>query len=140
MRGPSTGLQSPWLLFCPLALSVSLSLGCHPRNAEFIRVTADSVALTHVRVIDGTGTPAKDDQTIIIQSGHIRNIGDSSAIPLAGMAQIMELRGYTALPGLIGMHDHLFYALPPGNQFQEISNFPKIYLAAGFTSVRTAGA
>jgi len=74
MRGPSTGLQSPWLLFCPLALSVSLSLGCHARNAEFIRVTADSVALTHVRVIDGTGTPAKDDQTIIIQSGRIRSL------------------------------------------------------------------
>src|SRR5438034_10451255 len=114
MQGPSTELQFPWLLFCPLVLSVSLSLGCHPRNAEFIRVTADSVALTHVRVIDGTGTSAKDDQTIIIQSGRIRDIGDSPAVPLNGIAQVMELRGYTALPGLVGMHDHLFYAVPPG--------------------------
>ncbi len=139
MQAPRAGLQRSLLRFGPLAIAI-FSFGCGPGNAEFIRVRADPVALTHVRIIDGTGAPAKDDQTIIIQSGRIRNIGDSSAIPLAGMAQVMELRGYTALPGLIGMHDHLFYALPPGNQFQEISNFPKLYLAAGVTSVRTAGA
>ena len=53
----------------------------------------------------------------------------------------MELRGYTALPGLVGMHDHLFYAVPPGDQFREmLPSFPQLYLAAGVTSVRTAGA
>ena len=141
MQGPSTGLKSPWLRFCPLVLSVSLFLGCHPRNAKFIRVTSDSVALTHVRVIDGTGASAKDDQTIIIQSGRIRDIGDSNSISLAGIAQIMELRGYTAIPGLVGMHDHLFYAVPPGNEFREmLPSFPELYLAAGVTSIRTAGA
>jgi len=104
-------------------------------------VTADSVALTHIRVIDGTGTRAKDDQTIIIQSGRIRNIGNSSAISITGIAQVMELQGYTALPGLVGMHDHLFYAVPPGDQFREmLPSFPQLYLAAGVTSVRTAGA
>jgi hypothetical protein len=69
MRRPRTGLQRSLLLSCPLVLSVVFSLGCRPGNAEFVRVTADTVALIHIRVIDGTGAPAKDDQTIIIQSG-----------------------------------------------------------------------
>lgn len=98
------------------------------------------MALTHLRVIDGTGTPAKEDQTIIIDDGRIREMGGSSNIKIERGTETLDLSGHTALPGLVGMHDHLFYALPPGSQYQEmLSTFPKLYLAAGVTTLRTAG-
>src|ERR1700676_2743910 len=73
-------------------------------------------------------------------NGRIRDIGEASRISLGGVAQTLDLRGYTVLPGLVGMHDHLFYALPPGSQYREmLATFPKLYLASGVTSLRTAG-
>src|SRR5690349_21081702 len=33
-------------------------------SRQFVSVDAPVVALTHVRLVDGTGTPAKDDQTV----------------------------------------------------------------------------
>ncbi len=36
---------------------------------EFVKVESPVVALNHVRVIDGTGSPAREDQTIIISGG-----------------------------------------------------------------------
>jgi len=124
----------------PLTLLLLLfaSLGCG--NTHFIRVAGGVTALTHVRVIDGTGAPARQDQTLVIENGRIRGIGDFAHIGLTGIAHVLDLRGHTVLPGLVGMHDHLFYHLPPGNQSREMLDvFPKLYLAAGVTSLRTAG-
>ena len=115
-------------------------VGCGTGNAALVKVAGGSVALTHVRVIDGTGAPAKEDQTIVIEHGRIREIGDADAVMSTGVAQTMDLHGRTVIPGLVGMHDHLFYALPPGSEYRGMPSFPRLYLATGVTSVRTAGA
>ena len=126
-------------LLYPVILTLA-SLGCSSVPREFIRVPDGSTALVHVRIIDGTGELPKEDQTILIERGRIKEIGDSSRIALTGVAQILDLQGYTVLPGLVGMHDHLFYALPPGSQYKEmLATFPKLYLANGVTTLRTAG-
>lgn len=126
--------------FYPVAFLVATSFGCRSIPKEFIRVSGNPIALTHVRVIDGTGALPKEDQTIIIENSRIREIGETSRISLSGVAQTLDLAGYTVLPGLVGMHDHLFYALPPGSPSQEmLATFPKLYLASGVTSLRTAG-
>jgi len=127
-------------IFYPVAFLVATSFGCRSIPKEFIRVSGNPIALTHVRVIDGTGALPKEDQTIIIENSRIREIGETSRISLSGVAQTLDLAGYTVLPGLVGMHDHLFYALPPGSPSQEmLATFPKLYLASGVTSLRTAG-
>jgi imidazolonepropionase-like amidohydrolase len=92
-------------------------------------------------VIDGTGAPARQDQTIIIERGRIREIGDAFTTKLTGVTQALDLGGDTAIPGLVGMHDHLFYSLPPAGAVErEMSaSFSKLYLATGVTSIRTAG-
>ena len=36
------------------------------------------IALTHVKLIDGTGAPARDDQTVVIENGRITAVGQSS--------------------------------------------------------------
>jgi hypothetical protein len=57
-----------------LLLLVLLLVSCKQRNiAEFISVKEPTVALTHVRVIDGTGSPAREDQTILIKSGRLHS-------------------------------------------------------------------
>jgi imidazolonepropionase-like amidohydrolase len=91
-----------------------------------------------VRVIDGTGAAAREDQTIILNKGKIESVGGSAAnVPKD--AQVLDLHGYSVIPGLVGMHDHMFY--PAGGAvFHEMAvSFPALYLAAGVTTIRTAG-
>jgi imidazolonepropionase-like amidohydrolase len=106
---------------------------------QFIRVEAPIVALTHVRVIDGTGAAPAEEQTIIIADGKINAVGSKVSIP--ANARILDLNGYTVLPGLVGMHDHMFFPMggtPPMYSNMGIS-FPRLYLALGVTTIRTTG-
>ena len=108
---------------------------------QFIRVDAQVVALTHVRVIDGTGAAPLDDQTVVIGGGKIQSVGPASAAKLPPGAVTLDLSGYTVLPGLVGMHNHMFFPMggsPP--IYSEMgSSFPRLYLALGVTTIRTTG-
>src|SRR6516164_926948 len=68
---------------------------------EFVSVDAPVVALTHVRVIDGTGAAASEDQTIVIRDQRIATMGASSSVTVPKEARVMDLRGFTAIPGLV---------------------------------------
>src|SRR5687768_12785690 len=107
--------------------------------SEFIRVNAPLIALTNVRVIDGTGAAPLENQTIIIGDGKIQRIGPNLTVP-AG-AHVIDLKEHTVLPGLVGMHNHMFF--PMGGSPPMYSNmgtsFPRLYLALGVTTIRTTG-
>jgi imidazolonepropionase-like amidohydrolase len=117
----------------------------------YVSISEPVVALVHARVIDGTGAPARDDQTIIIRQGKIQSIGDSNGTSVPSDAKVIELRRRTVIPGLIDMHGHMFYTA--GNVFtsegklaaggitlnEMAYSYPRLYLAAGVTSVRTTG-
>jgi len=113
------------------------------KSQTFVRMAAPIIALTHARVIDGTGRPARDDQTLVIQDGKIAAIGRSGAVEIPRGARIRDLTGQTALPGLVGMHEHLFYQIERPGSAPLVTNAPeafaKLYLAAGVTTIRTAG-
>ena len=47
--------------------------------AEFVSVDAPVVILNHVRVIDGTGTAPKEDQSVVIADGKIQSIGPAAS-------------------------------------------------------------
>src|SRR5690348_2015249 len=111
-----------------------------PSIKDFIRVQSPVIALEHVRVIDGTGAPAKADQTIVISGGKIAAIGDSSSVQVPSYANKMDFTGYSALPGLVGMHDHLFYPTGGALYHDMPFSFPRLYLALGVTTIRTTGA
>jgi imidazolonepropionase-like amidohydrolase len=108
---------------------------------QFIRVGAPTVALTHARVIDGTGAAPLEDQTIVISGGKVQSVEASAAAKAPAGAQVLDLTGYTVLPGLVGMHDHMFF--PMGGSPPMYSNmgtsFPRLYLALGVTTIRTTG-
>jgi imidazolonepropionase-like amidohydrolase len=130
---------------CPLILAVSLTAsGCMWGADHFISSTAPVAALVHVGVIDGSGAPGRDDQVIVIRHGRIAAIGRFGSIPVPSEARVIDLAGRTAIPGLIGMHDHLFYEVDQQESGSLIvaprSTFAKLYLASGVTTIRTAGA
>ncbi|MGA8272107.1 MAG: amidohydrolase family protein [Candidatus Sulfotelmatobacter sp.] len=128
------------LACCLLAVGIGSAQTLSPQVRAFVKVDAPVVALTHVRVIDGTGAAARKDQTIILSRGKIDSVSDSSSASVPKEAQVIDLHGYTVIPGLVGMHDHLFY--PMGNGiFGEMGfSFPRLYLAGGVTTIRTTGA
>ncbi|MCI0352506.1 MAG: amidohydrolase family protein [Acidobacteriales bacterium] len=102
------------------------------------------VALTHVRVIDGTGAAAKEDQTLLIEAGKIRTVGSSTQIKVPENARTLDLSGDTVLPGLIMLHEHLFWIFGEasgdiGLSHPQHFSFPRLYLAYGVTTIRTAG-
>jgi imidazolonepropionase-like amidohydrolase len=106
---------------------------------DFIRVQSPVVALEHVRVIDGTGAVARADQTIVISGGKIAAIGKAGAVAVPADANRLDLTGYSALPGLVGMHNHLFYPTGGGLYHDMPFSFPRLYLALGVTTIRTTG-
>jgi len=120
--------------------------------ADFISIDIPVFVLEHVRVIDGTGTPAKEDQAVVITNGKIQFIGPEESAQIPPGAQRMGRSGYTVIPGLVGMHNHLYYTDSytvqvvdgkvgePGLFIAEIPyTAPRLYLAAGVTTMRTTG-
>src|ERR1700704_751240 len=110
-----------------------------PQVREFVKVDAPVVALTHVRVIDGTGTPAREEQTVVISKGKISAVGDAASVSVPSDAKVLDLHGYSVIPGLVGMHDHMFYPMGNGIFGEMAFSFPRLYLAGGVTTIRTTG-
>ncbi|MBZ5722796.1 MAG: amidohydrolase family protein [Acidobacteriia bacterium] len=128
------------LLGCVLLVAaVGMGQTLSPEVQRFVKVNSPVVALTHVQVIDGTGAAAKADQTVVLSGGRIAALSDAAAASIPKDAQVLDLHGYTVIPGLVGMHEHMFY--PAGDAiFHEMAiSFPRLYLAGGVTTIRTTG-
>lgn len=129
------------IIFCGLvAGDLSSAQTISPQVRRFVKVDAPMVALTHVRVIDGTGADAREDQTIILAEGKIESVANAASASVPKNAQVLDLHGYTVIPGLVGMHDHLVYPMGDGIYGEMGFSFPRLYLAAGVTTIRTTGA
>ncbi len=106
---------------------------------EFVAVDAAVVALTNARVIDGTGAPARDGQTVVLRDGLIAAIGPAAATPAPAGAHVIDLAGKSVMPGLVMLHEHLYYPTGPGVYGQLGQSFVRLYLAGGVTTMRTGG-
>jgi imidazolonepropionase-like amidohydrolase len=112
----------------------------------YVSEDSPTIVLMHARVIDGTGAAAAEDQRIDIEGGKITRVQSAklrNAFP--PNAKVVDLTGKTVIPGLVGMHEHLFYTGPDrakdGLPFyiEMIDSGPRLYLAGGITTARTAG-
>jgi imidazolonepropionase-like amidohydrolase len=110
-----------------------------PSTRQFVSIDTNVLALTHVRVIDGTGAPARADQTLIVRDGRIAAVGPYANTPVPAGAQVMDLAGKSVIPGLVMVHEHLYYPTGPGVYGNLTESFTRLYLAGGVTSARTGG-
>jgi imidazolonepropionase-like amidohydrolase len=109
---------------------------------QYVKVQAPTIVLLHVNVIDGSGAPAVADESVVIANGKIAGV--SKSVPLDAMkgARVLDMTGYSIFPGIVGMHDHMYYPTPgpgPAMYGEHAFSFPKLYLAAGVTTIRTTG-
>jgi len=123
------------------AVAVTAQNPLYPGVQPFVAVDAPVIAMEHVRVIDGTGAALREDQTIVIAQGKIRDVGPASQIHIVAGAKRLDLSNHTVIPGLVGMHEHLFYPSGAGIAIytEHAFSFPRLYLASGVTTARTAG-
>jgi imidazolonepropionase-like amidohydrolase len=116
---------------------------------QYVRVPRGQIALAHVRVIDGTGAPPVEDQTLLIDGSRIAAV-QAASVPLPRGYTTLDLSGTTVMPGIVGMHNHLFYLqrpnIDPSGDFdspiivpQMTFSAPRLYLANGVTTMRTTG-
>ncbi|HET9293582.1 MAG TPA: amidohydrolase family protein [Gemmatimonadales bacterium] len=110
-----------------------------PTVTRYVSVNAPVVAITNVLVIDGTGGAAKPAHTVIIRDGRIETVGPTTKVTPPAGATIIDGAGHTLIPGIIGLHDHLYYSASGGRSLQMSFTGPRLYLAGGVTTVRTTG-
>jgi imidazolonepropionase-like amidohydrolase len=137
----TSSLQAAPLLAPPASLG--------PEVQPFVHIPAGRIAIQHLRIIDGTGATPLEDATLLIDRAKVGAVLPAgSAVPVG--YQALDGTGETALPGLVGMHNHLFYLQRPNldaaGKFEQpiiipqmSFSAPRLYLANGVTTMRTTG-
>jgi imidazolonepropionase-like amidohydrolase len=121
-----------------------------PQVRKYVQVSSPKTVLEHVQVIDGTGAPPRPDQNLYIEDGKISAISPGADLASSEGTTVIDLRGFSVTPGIIGMHDPLYYTARPNlaadRSFESPALFlpmsfsaPRLYLANGVTTIRTAG-
>ena len=120
------------------------------QSSKYVSVSTPRVVLEHVEVIDGTGAAPVADRNIVIENGKIAAIAAGADLPKTDGTSVIDLHGSAVMPGIVGMHDHLYYfAFPnlaadrsferPAVKLEMVFSGPRLYLANGVTTIRTAG-
>jgi hypothetical protein len=112
------------LLFAAAPVAAQQRPALAPAARAFVSVDAPVVALTHVRLVDGTGAPARQDQTVVVRGTRIERVGPAATTSIPAGARVIDLSGHTVIPAL----QHGFITAseyvpgkrpdvcPPGNQ------------------------
>ena len=135
----------PIALYLALAVGPALGQQSPSRTAKDDAIPelrdAALIALRHARVIDGTGSPAMENQTVLIEGSRITAVGNDADVKVPPQARVVDLAGRTILPGLVMLHEHLFWAFSGGTHVSHPLHFsyPLLYLSHGVTTLRTAG-
>ena len=96
------------------ATALQAQRGENTAVSRYIKVPVGHVVLEHVRVIDGTGAEPLDDQAIVLRGGKIESIQAFALLkPPAADVVVLDLTGRTVMPGIVGMHDHMYYIARP---------------------------
>ncbi len=128
-------------MFTLLAIA-ALAQGAQTRSPavqQYVSVEAPVIAITNVTLIDGTGGLVKPGHTVVIRGNRIAAVGPAASTAVPSEARVIDGAGHTVIPGMFGLHDHLFYTAGGGRYVQATATSPKLYLASGVTTIRTTG-
>ena len=113
--------MSPFLAL-PLLVGLTAPVPAQPRptlsplTRQFVVEDAPVIALRHVRLIDGTGAPVRDNQTVILTDGRITAVGDDALVTVPAGAKAHDLTGTTLIPGLYDLHAHQYFYSSAGTR------------------------
>jgi imidazolonepropionase-like amidohydrolase len=81
---------------------------------------AETVALTHATVIDGTGAAPMADSMVLIRGGRIAAVYAAGNQPVPNGARVEDLAGKWLIPGLIDAHVHITSGSGDLAQYREL--------------------
>jgi imidazolonepropionase-like amidohydrolase len=109
--------------------------------------------LKNLRLIDGTGAPARTEAALIIEGDTLVHVGPLAAVdePKSRDVDTIDLGGRTVIPGLVEAHIHLSYNnvkviadldlnCPPEYSTLKAARNAELALTCGYTAARSAGA
>ena len=125
-------LTSPVMVSGQLATELSNAV-----RDRYVTVSAPAYVLRNVTLVDGTGGAVQRGQSVVVEDGRITEVGSNVDVPRG--AEVLDYSGHTLIPGLVGLHDHMFYTAAGGRAAQLMFSGPRLYLGSGVTTVRTTG-
>lgn len=137
---------APWRSGAAVLLALAAPTAAAGQTADlaenvrrYVSVDAPVVAITNVTLVDGTGEPARRAQTVLIRDGRVAEVAPSALYDVPAGARVIDGSGHTLMPGMVGLHDHLYYTAAGGRAAQLSYSAPRLYLGSGVTTVRTTG-
>jgi imidazolonepropionase-like amidohydrolase len=110
-----------------------------PPVRAFLASEATHFVIRDVVLIDGTGAPARPGMSVEVRDGRITRVAPAAQLRDAAGAEIIDGSGHTLIPGLVMLHEHMFYPSGGGRYNTNEQSFPPLYLAGGATTIRTGG-
>ena len=125
-------------LFLPALAEAQLGTALSPEVRDrYARVSVPAFVLRDVTLVDGTGAPPLRGVSVAVEDGRITQVGTDVEVPPG--ADLLTYSGHTLIPGLVGLHDHMFYTAAGGRAAQLSFTGPRLYLGSGVTTIRTTG-
>ena len=107
--------------------------------ASYVAIDAPVIALTGATLLDGAGGPARRGQTVLVEGNRIAAVGADADVRVPDDAHVLDLSGHTVMPGMVGLHNHMFYMAAGGRMNPMSYTGQRLYLASGVTTIRTTG-
>ena len=123
----------------PLPLAAQPLSQLSDRARSFTWSEASHFVIHDVTLIDGTGAPARPAMSVEIRDGRIVQVAPAAEIQVDTRAERVDGTGGTLIPGLVMLHEHMFYPSGQGRYNTNEVSFPTLYLAGGATTIRTGG-
>lgn len=132
------------IIVCLLVTPAFAQIKFSDETKKYIEYNDPITVFKNGLLIDGKGNAAKPHQTIIISNGKIDWVGDDDKAINPKDAGIIDLNGKAIMPGLVMLNEHMYISAHDiSTRYLHLKQlpftFPRLYLAAGATTIRICG-